>query len=673
MTDELISVDPDRCNQAAGELEKLRDVLIANVPVITSILEEYWHSGVGRSESLGLLTKARHLAPGDAATMRTRARLAAIAASDPQALAYFIDGMVTIPGGAKIEDAQDARADVQALLQAEASGNKQAARVAIQAIQQDMQDHLDANDTRFLADFWSQPQAAAATTSVATALHNEDGSGTTVLTSNDKQILATFATSLATTTTLNKLSTKQDKQLLTAFTAASAKDPWSAGMLLASGPGGKAYGTGTGAQILGTVTASVLNAERAGTFTVPMNWQQLLGSDQATNGIQVEQALAHVDPTMALLKLDTSNGAAAAFALSTPDGQAIAHQLMTWQFMHYANMSEDERGGLTAFHDFTGPQGPWDHYQVDWSQQEIGSFLDAATAVPRGQSAQAKWAARAAVNVINGTPSPTGSGSVDVSSPVRQALLDTFGRYLPDLAGSLADPGAPPVYQADKSAPYLISVKSSQLDTFLRQICASKSDYTIIQGMAGSAIGTTAAWKIRGDLPPGVSNPTAAFSQLYGDISSQAAAIGINRAEQKDLHNQVLNVVIGMAESGFGVLPGGGVITDAQKLLSFTSPVIPQFSTDSASKAETAAQNELHTEEMMAMVPFIRGLEKAGVKLPVPPPPGSFDSKGVPTSTFFTWWRDTGAGEKIGGATLGDAPGGWVPSIQGEMGFGAGS
>jgi hypothetical protein len=61
------------------------------------------------------------------------------------------------------------------------------------------------------------------------------------------------------------------------------------------------------------------------------------------------------------------------------------------------------------------------------------------------------------------------------------------------------------------------------------------------------------------------------------------------------------------------------------------------------------------------------------VKLPDLPPPGSFDAGGAPTSIFFTWWRDTGAGEKIGGATLGDAPGGWVPSIQGEMGFGAGS
>jgi hypothetical protein len=139
------------------------------------------------------------------------------------------------------------------------------------------------------------------------------------------------------------------------------------------------------------------------------------------------------------------------------------------------------------------------------------------------------------------------------------------------------------------------------------------------------------------------------------------------------MRDQVLSTMIGMAETGFGMIPGGTAVTGAQKLLSLATPIIPQFPTDNAAKAEAAAQGELHTEQIMAMVPFIQGLLKAGVQLPEPPPPGSFDSDGVPTTKFFTWWANPGAGEKLDGQTLGDIPGGWVPAIQGEMGFGAGS
>ena len=183
-----------------------------------------------------------------------------------------------------------------------------------------------------------QPQAAKAAGALAATLHDEDGGGINVLSAKDTKILSTFASSLALTCSLppgQGLSAQQSEALVAAFTAASQKNPWSAAMLLASGPDGHAYGTGTGAQVLGSVTASLLNAERAGNFTVPMNWRQLVSSGTNLNGELVNRALARFDPTMTLLKLDTSNQAAAAYTLSTPDGPAIAKQPTTLQSVHH--------------------------------------------------------------------------------------------------------------------------------------------------------------------------------------------------------------------------------------------------------------------------------------------------------------------------------------------------
>jgi hypothetical protein len=667
---DLISVDPDRCSQAAAQLDTLRDVLTANAPTIISILNMYWSSGVGHTESLGALTKARGQAPADAATMHTRAILAAAAANGSQAQAYSIDGMVTIPASPTVTAA--AQAAAQALAQAEANGNKQAARASIQAIQQDIQSHLAEGQagSAWLAAFYNA--AAPQVAGLANVLHGQDGTGLSILSTQDKQILGTFAQGLAATANSGGLS----QLALNAFT--HAPDIWSSAMLLTLGPPGQAYGTDQGAQLLGGVTASLLDAERAGTLVVPANAQQLISQAKNLDGVAVDKALAQFDPTLSLLNLDTANGAAASYALSGPDGQAISQQLMTMQFVHYS-FPDGNYGpaGFTAYSNYTGPQGPWDHYQVLWAPQSIANFLDAATAAPRGGTIQAQWAAQAALNIIDGTPSPTGSNGVNLPEQIRHALMDTYGRYMPDLAKSLADPGTSPVKMFDGT--YMIGVGDQALSSFLQQICANKNDYATIQGMAGTAIGSSAALKISGGSLPGVGNPVDAFSQLYGDISKQAAAVGISQAEQQDLRNQILNTMIGMGETGFGMIPGGGTLTAAKDLLSFVTPVIPQFPTDLAAKAQAAAQDQLHTEQIMAMAPFIRGLEKAGVQLPDPPPPGSFDSSGAPTTAFFNWWASTGSGEVIHDVStgqnnsLGDIPGGWVPEIQQMMGFGAGS
>lgn len=674
-----VGVNPGRVAQAATALEQLRDALAANVPIIVNTLNQYWSGGAGSPVNLGALSQAVAKSPGDAADMRARARLAAL--WEQQKAGLTGNGMVNIPFSGPALDNAVAVADAQALAAAEASGNPKAARAAIQAIQLDIQDHLDEGSAgaAWLTQFYND--AAPQVANLALTLHGQDGQGMTVLTAQDQQILSTYARGLAAVDKAGGLT----PGAISAFSA-KAKDLWSVGMLFTFGPPGSAYGTQEvqgQENLVAQVTQAIELARMRGGYTIP-----LAGSDISTGAwgaAEVTQVLQQFDPAQTMLTLATQNGAAAREVMAGPHGQQIASDLMNrpvTQF--YPVFGDNGSGSLQGFMPIAAPKAYFDGKPIDFSAplygtshpltispQVVGNFFDTATGAPRGTSPAAYNCALAAIHLIGAAPSPTGRDGVNLPEPVRSALVTTFGRYLPDLAKSLADPGTSPIQKVDGI--YVLSVGSSQLETYLQQMSLNKDDYTYIQGLAGTAIGTSAALKIRGILPPGLSNPTAAFSQLYGDISNQAAQVGISKAQQQDLHNQVLNVMITMAETGFGAIPATGALNGLQKMLSLSTPMIPQLSTDNAAKAQAAAQGQLHTEQIMAMVPFVRGLEKAGVQLPHPPPPGSFDATGAPTITFFNWWANTGAGEQVGGTTLGDIPGGWVPGIQQEMGFGAGS
>jgi hypothetical protein len=682
-----VGVDPGRIAQAATALEGLRDALAANVPVIVNTLNSYWSGGTGSPVSLGVLQQALGRAPGDAADMRSRARLAALLA-EGQAVSLPGHGMVDIPfGGQELENA-DAEAEAWALAHAEASSSPQAARAAIQAIQQDLQDQLDVLDhgdacsqataKAFLAAFYNQ--AAPQVASLALTLHGEDGQGMTVLTRQDGQILNTYAQGLAAVDKAGRLSSAS----ASAFSA-KAGSLWSVGMLFKFGPSGSAYGTQEAIgqeNLVAQVTQAIELARMRGGYTIPLAGKDV--SVGAWGADEVTQVIQQFDPAQAMLTLAAQNGAAAREVLAGPDGQQIASDLMTRPVTQFEPVFTGN-GTLQGFMPLAAPTAYSDGKPIDFSEplyatshpltippQVIGQFFSTATAAPRGASTVAYDSALAAIHLVGATPPPIGTNGIVLPEQVRSALMTTFASYMPDLAKSLADPGTSPVEKAD--GVYVISVGTSQLDTYLQQLGASKDDYIKIQGMAGSAIGTSTALKIQHMYPPGLSNPTAAFSQLYGDISIQAAQAGISQAEQEDLHHQVLNVIIQMAELGFNVLPLGNAAYQAAKPLVYViRPLTPQFSTGNAAKAEAAAQGQLRTEEIMAMVPFVRGLEQAGVQLPDPPPPGSFDASGAPTQEFFDWWANIGAGETLNGETLGDVPGGWVPGIQQEMGFGAGN
>ncbi len=246
MSDE-VGVEPERLAELASALENLRDVLAAEVPVITSTMQEYWAAGTGQPINLAPLAQAQSRAPQDAADMRARVNLAQAWMANPASIDLVTGGMAWIPWDGKALDEQDASLDARNLAAAEKSGNRQ----AILAVEQDIRDHLDEGPAgiAFLSGFYNDasPQVA----NLAGALYSMDGTISQPLSGPDQRILRTFATGLA---SVMKSATGQlalTPQTMNALT--SAPDMWSVAMLVKYGPAAAQYGTLRGPEFLRAV------------------------------------------------------------------------------------------------------------------------------------------------------------------------------------------------------------------------------------------------------------------------------------------------------------------------------------------------------------------------------------------------------------------------------------
>lgn len=280
MADDEVGVDPERLAELAAALENLRDVLAQNVPVIVNTLEEYSNGGTGQPRNLMPLKQAQARSAEDADDMRARSDLA-------QALMNQADACpttVTIgwDSSQRELDAASAAADAKILATAEGKNDPQA-RAQIQAVQADIQDHLDEGDTAWLKAFYDQasPQVAG----LASVLNSEDGTGTVLLSPADEKILNTYASGLALLSRTGSLT----QPVIDKY--ASAPDLWSVAMLVKYGPDGSAYGTATSFApgstsriqqgFLAQVTDAVYSATGSGTITLPVDWAKAGSSASA--------------------------------------------------------------------------------------------------------------------------------------------------------------------------------------------------------------------------------------------------------------------------------------------------------------------------------------------------------------------------------------------------------
>lgn len=658
-----VGVDPQRVAQAATALEGLRDALAANVPTIVSTL-----SGYGAPVNTSVLQQAQARSPGDAADMRARARLAAL--WQQQNVNITGSGLVDIPWSGQALANADAQAEAQALAAAEANKDPKAAMAAIQAIQQDVQDHLNAGDTAWLASFYNQaaPQVAA----LATTLHNLDASSSnpalayanrfTVLTKNDQQVLATFARGLAAADKSGGLSPVAVQAI------ANAPDIWSASMLVKFGPPGSAWATSEqrgagnpdGVSLLAVLTQNLYQDLQNGKIHVPLGggtYRYWGPQDQQ----QLQNVLAQYDPLTVMLQADAQNKNAAWQVMGGPDGNGLAHMLLNAVNGDLPNLDgrfvqggPNDKGQYPAFFTMeppgkaiTGEPGMVILSTPD--QNALGHFLDAATSAPRGSGPDAGYSARAAVNIIRNLMGPlTDNGKVEPSyaPAVQQALTDTFLRYLPDIAASAGNPAKGSSAYGDPYAPghpWTVSIGQGQLSTLIQDLSSTPQSYGTLKGIIAAKMGTALGMQLNG-LTDGIhSDPVADFSALYGRFMTEGTNLHWVAGTQQDAQNAELNSLISFGESEVGSIPIIGptaskVLTWDQKMQFLGVPQIPQFSTDNAANAIAAGRQEFNDAQMTTMIPLVQGLVQQGIIQPDP----SWYQNGqvIPNQSFNAWWKD---------------------------------
>lgn len=156
------------------------------------------------------------------------------------------------------EEQRQALADARALQAALGNKNRQQGREQAEEIAAELADTRNATYRDAFVNA-AAPQLAG----LARVLNTWDGTVAAPLSAGDEKLLAAFAGPVVQTAAGGGLSAGAED----AFT--QAPDMWSAGMLLACGPGGSAYGNGPGARFLAAMGGALQNAFGQGKLTAP--------------------------------------------------------------------------------------------------------------------------------------------------------------------------------------------------------------------------------------------------------------------------------------------------------------------------------------------------------------------------------------------------------------------
>ena len=246
---------------------------------------------------------------------------------------------------------------------------------------------------------------------------------------------------------------------------------------------------------------------------------------------------------------------------------------------------------MTAFPDYTGPEGPWDQYQVPWSQQAIGGFLTAAVSAPRGDTTQADWSAEAAVNIVRGLPPATGDDAVTVSPQVQAALTRLMTNFRFDLAVSADDPSLTSTETTHFGSVWGISLTSANEQKLIQQALRNPSAFGTFLAQVRGDIGVAAVIAVKN---PGDDMPLTYESALAGLLQRAQNGLHFSTVEQAAAaaaENQEMDSILqGGLGVALGLIPGGGVVqgvVDSAELANALSgPVIGSSLSDSTDPAQ---------------------------------------------------------------------------------------
>ncbi|GLX09402.1 hypothetical protein [Microbispora sp. NBRC 16548] len=655
---EFVGVDPANLKELTKRLEQLHDLLARHSPLIQQKMQK-WGSEVGTTSLPGLIaaalddvrdmdartTRAYELAREQGWSALTRA---------PGALGLTFDRPpdVRLDWEATGQSGYQGKRDAEALAAAVTNKNPEDTRIALSGLSERLQRHLADKD--YQAAFW----AGAGPLALRAARALYERAGAALFSTESESVLRALGASLAAASQM-RVGTGEDRRpLLPAETRAALtgnSDPWSVGMLVKYGPGGRSWDS----RLLADLTRDMLDARAAGkTIWPPARGKLETDADASRH----QRLMAEYDAVGAVLQRAAENGLAARHVLGDPaTGLTYARMLVSdsWHTPGY-----DPGPFLSSYVHPGGTLPPTG--QVDLSAP-AGAFLKAAVSAERGTSVDAKESAWSVVHIVQATAEFSKLHPQTVlPDEIRHALIYTAGRYLPDFAQGASreyGSGATPLGDVEGN-PWVAIVNRSELEKFLDQALRDPRELGAFKGLADARIAAAVTATVKA---PGDENFLREMAGLYGLVQRVENGRQFASAQKQDEEATRNQVALSILSGGFGALSfsnpwGPGTI--AQFLTGVTAPVVnDSLDTGHASQALQKNNDAFRNAVFGVELPVVQGLVNAGVLRPPADATWFKDGKVVPNRNLTAWLSAHGE-TVLGGRRLDD----WVEEARSAMG-----
>ncbi|WP_405088283.1 hypothetical protein [Microbispora sp. NBC_01389] len=654
---DFVGVDPENLKELTRRLEQLHDMLARQGPAIQQKMQKW-----GSELSFASLSRLIAAALDDVRDMDARTTRAYelarqqgwnVMTGAPGVLGpvFARPPVVRLDWEATGQSGDQGRRDAEALAAALAAKNPEEARAALAPLAERLERHLADKD--YQEAFWAG--AGPLASQAARTLYNR--TGPTLFGAETVSILRALGASLAAASRMRVGAGKESRPLLStaardAITRGS--DPWSAGMLAKYGPDGRSWDP----RLLADLTRTMLDARAAGRAIWPPDRGE---PETGTAATRRQRLMAEFDAVGAVLQRAAENGIAARHVLGDPaTGPKYARMLVSdsWHTPGY------DPGAFLSSYVHPGGALPLAG-RMDLSTP-VGAFLKAAVSAERGTSLDAKESAWSVVHIVQATAAFAKLHPQTVlPHQIRQALIDTAGRHLPDFAQSVNhDFASGALQQGNKpSNPWVAINKLDELEGFFTQALRKPEEFGVFKGLMASRVSTAVAATIQ---DPSDRNYLREMGGLFGLIQRVENTHHFEkelRADEEAARDQML---LATASGGFGALSFSnpfGPGTLAQIMTALATPALNSaLDTGHALKALKANMDSSRRQVFQVEVPVIQGLLDAGAVHPPPDAPWVRSGRVIPDAALVDW-ISLHADTRYAGKTLTD----WITDAQTAM------
>ncbi|MEU7913489.1 hypothetical protein [Microbispora bryophytorum] len=658
---EFVGVDPENLKELTKRLEQLHDLLARHSPLIRQKMQK-WGSEVGTVPLPGLIAAALDdVRDMDARTTRAHelARQQGWSALGPApgvpGLTFNRPPNVRLDWEATGQSGYQGKRDAETLTAALADKNPESTRIALSGLSERLQRHLADND--YQAAFWAG--AGPLALRAARALYERAGGA--LFSAESVSVLRALGASLAAASQMRVGTGKDRRPLLPAAIRAGLtgnSDPWSVGMLVKYGPEGRSWDS----RMLADLTRAMLDARAAGKTI----WPPARGTlETDADASRHQRLMAEYDAVGAVLQRAAENGLAARHVLGDPDtGLKYARMLVSdsWHTPGYdaslyssAYLDPISRDAAPGYLE---PPG-----KIDTSSS-TAAFLKAAVSAERGTSADAKESAWSVVHIAQATADFSKlHPQMVLPKEIRQALIYTADRYLPDFAASVNGYGNKARPHGDQpGAPWVSYVDSSALTELLRQALHDPKDLGAFEGRMDARISASVAASIRDPNQ----NYLTQMSALNGRIATIKKDFKFNEAQQLDEKAQHFQTFLSIISGGWGALSFSkalGAGTVSQVFVAVAQPPTSELiNTDHKVEASKTNEDEFRARLLHVKIPVIQGLLIADA-IDLPANTSWYRNGAISPNADFTDWYTTHERVVYGGRRLEE----WVGEAEHAM------